>query len=609
MDTQEYEYLDLGGLTLYDNQQKERLLKTASKIKLELDENYVLKVHLKNSKGDEIDCEEIDFPLESMVINASSSDNKITLTLQNGSTVDIDVSNLTNGLVNNNQVATVEDLGLARIATIEDLKAGNLDEQEARFINSYALIKWIEYWWNNIASIEKLNYSTNKQTGNKIFKNYTLSIGSGKAEIVNIPFIEDVTTKLIYKTTSSNSQHISYCIVDENNTIIATDILYYGDESLQTEKVFKKSNYPDATLIYLYFDEGGNYFDLGLSYYEYEITLAQINVEEIVGSLKVADKLEYRIEQKRENYSAHTLPFGDEDKIPFISDITIETLGFGGANNPCAFCCILKDNNILNSINITNENNIKIKKSDYPLGTSIVIIRKGNTYWYGNIYFSEYELLNVNDTIDRITELENIKADKNSLTDYVPLTRTIAGLSLDKDIYLSNLQQAIGIAQEESIGLTQIASASDTDSGSSKDMVPSLYNLKNFAFKNGAWLDTEMSDESKNSVQNKVIKEYVDKALEAVTASVTKPLYKIVDELPTEDIDTYSIYIIPNGSAEDKNLHNEYINLDGTQDGWERIGSAQIDLSGYATKQYVDDAILSLQSSLNEISEKIETQN
>lgn len=54
-----------------------------------------------------------------------------------------------------------------------------------------------------------------------------------------------------------------------------------------------------------------------------------------------------------------------------------------------------------------------------------------------------------------------------------------------------------------------------------------------------------------------------------------------VEELPSEDISTKTLYLLPNGSDEENNSCDEYINLDGTVEGWEKVGSTQVDLKGY----------------------------
>lgn len=78
-------------------------------------------------------------------------------------------------------------------------------------------------------------------------------------------------------------------------------------------------------------------------------------------------------------------------------------------------------------------------------------------------------------------------------------------------------------------------------------------------------------------------------------------LYKIVSELPTEDIDTTKIYLVVDSEGTHGNLYKEYIYVDGE---WELLGGykADIDLSPYLTKVEAADTYatkLELQQEVN----------
>lgn len=62
----------------------------------------------------------------------------------------------------------------------------------------------------------------------------------------------------------------------------------------------------------------------------------------------------------------------------------------------------------------------------------------------------------------------------------------------------------------------------------------------------------------------------------------------VVEALPTENILQNTIYLVPSADPKTKNVKDEYINLDGTVNGWELIGTTQIDLTQYYTKTQVD---------------------
>lgn len=63
----------------------------------------------------------------------------------------------------------------------------------------------------------------------------------------------------------------------------------------------------------------------------------------------------------------------------------------------------------------------------------------------------------------------------------------------------------------------------------------------------------------------------------------------VVNELPSENIDESAIYMKPSENPDEENTYQEYIYVNGT---WESVGGgASVDLTGYATEEYVDNAL------------------
>lgn len=65
--------------------------------------------------------------------------------------------------------------------------------------------------------------------------------------------------------------------------------------------------------------------------------------------------------------------------------------------------------------------------------------------------------------------------------------------------------------------------------------------------------------------------------------------FEVVQTLPLVDISTSTIYLVPKQTAQTDNIYDEYINTDGTSQGWELIGTTEIDLSNYYTKTEADN--------------------
>ena len=77
-------------------------------------------------------------------------------------------------------------------------------------------------------------------------------------------------------------------------------------------------------------------------------------------------------------------------------------------------------------------------------------------------------------------------------------------------------------------------------------------------------------------------------AMQAASAAGGGLQPSVVQTLPTQDISTSTIYFVPSSDPSASNYYDEYINLDGTSQGWELIGTTAIDLTDYYTKGEVD---------------------
>lgn len=68
-------------------------------------------------------------------------------------------------------------------------------------------------------------------------------------------------------------------------------------------------------------------------------------------------------------------------------------------------------------------------------------------------------------------------------------------------------------------------------------------------------------------------------------------LFKVVDQLPTKDIDVNKIYLLPNPAGKDDNTYIEYMYINGK---WEVVGEykSEMSLDNYYTKEEADGKFL-----------------
>ena len=85
-------------------------------------------------------------------------------------------------------------------------------------------------------------------------------------------------------------------------------------------------------------------------------------------------------------------------------------------------------------------------------------------------------------------------------------------------------------------------------------------------------VDSSMSDSSTNPVQNSVVKTYIDNAI----GSITGIEFEVVASLPATG-ENGVIYLVSN-SGSSPNVYDEYI---WVNNGFEKIGTTDVDLSGY----------------------------
>lgn len=84
---------------------------------------------------------------------------------------------------------------------------------------------------------------------------------------------------------------------------------------------------------------------------------------------------------------------------------------------------------------------------------------------------------------------------------------------------------------------------------------------------------------------------YSKAEVDAIVTAIKNSRFEVVSSLPTTNIKTNVIYLVPSADPQTSNAKDEYINLDGTTAGWEKIGSTSVDLSGYVTDTELNTAL------------------
>ena len=99
--------------------------------------------------------------------------------------------------------------------------------------------------------------------------------------------------------------------------------------------------------------------------------------------------------------------------------------------------------------------------------------------------------------------------------------------------------------------------------------------------------DAGFIDNTVNNLVNyyKKAETYTQAEVNALISAIVTLNILVVQALPTQDISTTTIYLVPKATAETQDVYDEYIYVNNA---WEHIGSTEVDLSNYYTKSETD---------------------
>lgn len=161
-----------------------QLAEAGHSINLDVDEAYVLTIKLLNKAGAELSSKSVDLPIEAMIVDVDYADGYLTLTLQNGNTVEVGISEIVSGLVQ-------ETRKIAGIDLVNDVTAGELVEAE-RKVPGEVYVKFEEPEEAEVVMWEYLPYPV-AENGEKLPGNngdFLVSNGDGSTSWVSLDVAE-----------------------------------------------------------------------------------------------------------------------------------------------------------------------------------------------------------------------------------------------------------------------------------------------------------------------------------------------------------------------------------------------------------------------------------
>lgn len=174
---------------------------------------------------------------------------------------------------------------------------------------------------------------------------------------------------------------------------------------------------------------------------------------------------------------------------------------------------------------------------------------------------------NITGTLSSQTDLQtalNNKADANDIPTKVSDLTNDSGFITSSSLptKTSDLTNDSGFITSSSLP-TKVSDLTN-DSGF---ITSTVNNLTNYYTKTDTYTKTEVNN---------------------LIGSISSLDIEVVQTLPSSDISTSTIYLLPKSSSEQQNIYDEYIYVNSS---WELIGSTAIDLSNYYTSTQVDNLL------------------
>ena len=167
---------------------------------------------------------------------------------------------------------------------------------------------------------------------------------------------------------------------------------------------------------------------------------------------------------------------------------------------------------------------------------------------------------------------EKIGSTSIDLSNYYTKTQTDAAINTALTSYVTSAQMATAIAT----ALVSYYTKTEVDALIANFITKSVDDLVNYYLKSDTYTKSEVQQ---------------------LISAVKQFTYQSVQSLPTASADTMNIiYLVPSSDPQTQNVKDEYITIatteqDVTTYSWEKIGSTDIDLSGYYTSTQTDAAI------------------
>lgn len=175
--------------------------------------------------------------------------------------------------------------------------------------------------------------------------------------------------------------------------------------------------------------------------------------------------------------------------------------------------------------------------------------------------------------------------DTKEIATYEDMKKEINNVTGD---IVAELTDGVDTAIENTNKATESANKAASDANTAKESAETAIQEANKAISDAdaaAKAALEAADKADKAVIDDSVsstsKTYSSSKINDLISGVTGFSVKVVDILPTSDIDTHTIYFVQKETSSEGDIYDEYLYI---QNAWEHIGSTNVDLSQYYTK-------------------------
>lgn len=399
------------------------------KVKLSMDENYVMTLNLLDNNDNVLSTDTIDFPIEEMIVNATYANKVLTLTLKNGNVLNVNISDIISGLVSqtdfdeevtnrkeaDDKLQSNIDANTANIKT----NAENISKLGDRVSTLEGVTSLTNLTWAQIAKISEAGQASNYfKIGDQLTEDWTENYNGTDTKYADTPW--NVAHFGKYTNESDEKKDGMYL---EWNYTTSRGLAFCASQALQkfdgtdgTPEGLPAGKY--CFYVTNFTNDWGNAKDVFKQKYCYFETTKDIPSGGIISSSTIGNNATWKINTKDSIYNTattlETIELQVSDTLPdgytYLGATWGEDVGYGILNH--IECVAYGDNTWRDSdlrqwLNSDSENWWEAK-TRYNIQPALATTLKGFLYGYSEEFKNQLKTVKIGAYTNTLKEKEGL---------------------------------------------------------------------------------------------------------------------------------------------------------------------------------------------------------